>query len=340
MKSRVVVTAAAALAVLATSPVHAQHWGTVEVGGFGQYTFVSKKIGPTNTIGGGGRIGLFVLPNLALEADYLISQRKPWVGGDISYRPWSGRVVYNAPITKNVKLLLGAGYIQTNYDGDTTFNKFEDGFTLLGGIRTLLNESWSLRFEGVTNKHPSPAGNADNKGYWNHGARVGLSYMFGQKRAEPPVVAVIPTPEPTPVPVTQPTPAPAPPPEVTPAPVAQPAPPAPRERMRLDAVNFKFDKYTLTAGAQDSLRVIAKTLKDSGDFVFEIAGHTDAIGTDAYNQRLSERRAESVRQFLMKQGIPANRMRTKGYGESQPEADNGSAEGRRQNRRVMIIELP
>ena len=71
----------------------------------------------------------------------------------------------------------------------------------------------------------------------------------------------------------------------------------------------------------------------------EVAGHTDSIGTDEYNQGLSLRRAEAVRNYLVDKGIAADRLSIKGYGESQPVADNATADGRFMNRRVELIPL-
>jgi OmpA-OmpF porin, OOP family len=67
-----------------------------------------------------------------------------------------------------------------------------------------------------------------------------------------------------------------------------------------------------------------------------IEGHTDSVGNDAYNQALSQRRADSVRKYLLDKGVAAARLEAKGFGESQPVADNGAAEGRAQNRRVIL----
>jgi len=71
----------------------------------------------------------------------------------------------------------------------------------------------------------------------------------------------------------------------------------------------------------------------------EIQGHTDSIGTDKYNQSLSERRATAVMKFLREQAVDPSRTSTKGFGESQPVAGNGTREGRAISRRAVIIEL-
>ena len=68
----------------------------------------------------------------------------------------------------------------------------------------------------------------------------------------------------------------------------------------------------------------------------EIGGHTDSLGSNAYNQKLSQRRAESVKTYLSERGVDANRMEVKGYGEAEPVAPNDTAEGRELNRRVEL----
>lgn len=72
----------------------------------------------------------------------------------------------------------------------------------------------------------------------------------------------------------------------------------------------------------------------------EVAGHTDGVGPDEYNQRLSEQRAESVKVFLVERGVPAERISVVGYGESQPRSNNDTVEGRRLNRRVEVKIVP
>jgi OmpA-OmpF porin, OOP family len=102
----------------------------------------------------------------------------------------------------------------------------------------------------------------------------------------------------------------------------------------LQNVNFEFDKDTLTADAKVVLNDVAKGLVSQKDLRVEIAGHTDAKGSNAYNQRLSDRRAASVRTYLVSQGVASTQLLSKGYGESQPVATNDTDAGRAQNRRV------
>lgn len=134
-------------------------------------------------------------------------------------------------------------------------------------------------------------------------------------------------------PVAAPEPAPA---YVAPAPAPEPAAP---QKLVLEGVNFDFDKATLRQEDIGSLDNDVATLKSWGDVDIEVAGHTDSMGSDAYNMKLSQQRAEAVRNFLISRGVAADRLTAKGYGESQPVADNATEEGRFKNRRVELAPL-
>lgn len=107
-----------------------------------------------------------------------------------------------------------------------------------------------------------------------------------------------------------------------------------------DQVRFAFDQADLGDEAQSRLTALADDLKAQNKNVYvEIQGHTDAIGSEEYNLRLGEERAEAVRRFLSQQGIPLHRMSVISYGESEPVTENGNREGRAQNRRVVLVVL-
>ena len=101
-------------------------------------------------------------------------------------------------------------------------------------------------------------------------------------------------------------------------------------------VLFDVDRYDIRPEAQEVLNQLAKLLTEAGITAFEIDGHTDSNADDAYNQTLSENRANAVKEYLKAQGVTAE-ITTQGYGESRPVATNETAEGRQQNRRVEII---
>jgi outer membrane protein OmpA-like peptidoglycan-associated protein len=102
-------------------------------------------------------------------------------------------------------------------------------------------------------------------------------------------------------------------------------------------VLFASNKSQLLPGAQNSLNQIAEALKDQDDKRVLIEGHTDSRGSDATNQALSKARAESVGSYLISHGVPAERVTTAGLGPSRPVADNNTAEGRANTRRVEIV---
>jgi OOP family OmpA-OmpF porin len=108
-------------------------------------------------------------------------------------------------------------------------------------------------------------------------------------------------------------------------------------RIVLMGVRFKLNKDELTVQSKAILESVAGSLKARRDVTsLTVIGHTDSTGEAAYNQNLSERRAKSVMDFLISQGVASNILNSKGMGESTPIADNGTAEGRKKNRRVEL----
>ena len=99
---------------------------------------------------------------------------------------------------------------------------------------------------------------------------------------------------------------------------------------------FDFDKAVLKADGKAKLDDLVGKVKAINLEVIIAVGHTDSVGSDAYNQKLSVRRAEAVKAYLVTKGIEKNRVYTEGKGEKQPVADNKTAEGRAKNRRVEI----
>ena len=173
--------------------------------------------------------------------------------------------------------------------------------------------------------------------YRAHSAMLGLKYSFGGEDAPPvappePPVAVVPAEEPAPIP------------EPVAPPCQSPTPGQPvtlegckaGDILVLRGVNFDFNKASLTVNAKTLLDGVAEALTTRADIKVEIDGHTDSKGSDAYNQKLSQRRADSVKKYLLQRGIAGDRMTTRGFGETKPIADNDSDEGREMNRRVEL----
>jgi outer membrane protein OmpA-like peptidoglycan-associated protein len=107
-----------------------------------------------------------------------------------------------------------------------------------------------------------------------------------------------------------------------------------------DAAKFPVNKYELSKEAEEQLMAFAERLKGENKNVYlEIQGHTDATGSDDYNMKLGEARAEAVRRYLNKQGVALNRMSTISYGPNEPLESNKTKDGRAKNRRVVVIVL-
>jgi outer membrane protein OmpA-like peptidoglycan-associated protein len=165
-------------------------------------------------------------------------------------------------------------------------------------------------------------------------ASIGLQFPFGQKPAPLPppdrpmdVVAPVEPPPPPPKPECR--------------------TPVPGERINLEGcgtgdvivlngVNFEFNKATLTDNAKTILNDVDSELIAHPDIKVELAGHTDGRGSESYNLKLSQRRSESVRSYLMEHGVDGDRMTAVGYGKTQPIASNDTDEGRALNRRTEL----
>jgi len=112
-----------------------------------------------------------------------------------------------------------------------------------------------------------------------------------------------------------------------------------RDSLLLEEVHFDFDKSDITPTATGILVRVGESMRAYPELYFEIAGHTDSVGTFAYNYLLSARRARAVRDFLIKEGVPASRMTAVGWGEGYPIAPNATVEGRALNRSGVVIRV-
>jgi outer membrane protein OmpA-like peptidoglycan-associated protein len=163
--------------------------------------------------------------------------------------------------------------------------------------------------------------------------RVGINYKFGSRPYVAPAVAAAPYVAPAPPP-----PAPVPP----AAPACTPPPGFKvdanchiiEQSVIVRAVDFEFNSTRLTAPAQQTLDQVANALQTQPELQVEIQGHSDSIGSDAYNLDLSKRRAESVKSYLVSKGLVASSLTAQGFGKTKPIASNSTAEGRAENRRV------
>jgi len=176
----------------------------------------------------------------------------------------------------------------------------------------------------------NPFGACTRTPFWDpSNAQKGCDEDLLPKPPPPPPPAVKPPPPPPPV---VPAPAPKPPP---PKPLAPPKPTSEKVTYAADTF-FDFDKAVLKPEGKAKLDDLVGKIKPITLEVVIAVGHTDWIGSEAYNQKLSLRRAEAVKAYMVSKGIEANRVYTEGKGEKQPVADNRTAEGRAKNRRVEI----
>jgi outer membrane protein OmpA-like peptidoglycan-associated protein len=202
-------------------------------------------------------------------------------------------------------------------------NQWAPGFSLGGGLDVNLTENFSVGLFGRWNRaymspHPTflVGQKSDQQGpsdaRW---ASAGVSMKGSFKKAAPP-------PPPPPPPVAQ---------------VPPPPPPPTKEKIVLRGVHFDFNKYNIRPDARAILDEAVRILKERPDIAISIEGHTDGIGSDAYNMKLSNRRAHAVKTYLVDHGIAAKRIvSVEGFGKRQPVASNATAEGRAQNRRVEL----
>lgn len=208
---------------------------------------------------------------------------------------------------------LGVAYVQRTNDGGNFTDDIRDHANVLfgAGLEYTTRAGLGLRAEGVQFDHDAQY------------AQVGVIYRTGG-RGESRPVEIAQSPEPEPIVV-----------------AAQPKQPVYDECSdfggALDGVNFEFDSSSLTATAQNILDSVATTLAECDSAPVSISAHTDSIGTENYNQGLSQRRANAVLDYLSSAGIEATRMTSSAMGESQPIDSNTTDQGRSRNRRVELI---
>ncbi len=237
--------------------------------------------------------------------------------GDLAAEVTGGEVAVKLsyPLTERVDVFTRLGGAYQSIDKSTSMTSgsmSSHGWNTLAslGMSYRLSQRWSLRGEyqfidGIG--EDNDIGQADL-----HFTSIGLAYHFGQ--SEPEVVTVEPVPvvEPEPQYVTTTT------------------------TVSLSAGSlFGFDSSELMYNAE--LASLAEWLTQSTEDKVRIVGHTDSAGAEAYNQRLSERRAQAVADYLKHMGIAESRLSVEGQGERRPVASNDTAEGRAQNRRVEVI---
>ncbi len=184
------------VAAFAAAPAEAQKPLSLELGGFGQYTWFDNKLDLDNAPTVGGRAALWLWKRFALEADIQYG-KTDWSGAGVNQnetksltiRPYAGRLLWAIPAGEKNSILIGAGYQNNVFigryidygSGTVARNEYEDSFTGLLGLRTCLNDRWNLRGDVVSNHAPSPnfnstPGTLDGRAN-TYGVRIGVGVM-------------------------------------------------------------------------------------------------------------------------------------------------------------------
>jgi outer membrane protein OmpA-like peptidoglycan-associated protein len=189
------------------------------------------------------------------------------------------------------------------------------GWTAGGGLAYAITRNWEVgaeyRYTDLGHQTVNLGGTVtDNNGFTFSMVRALLTYRFAPPPPPPPMAA--------------------------PMPAAAPAP-APPMPPRTFLVFFDFDKYNLTADARKVIEAAAASYKATGSARIDVSGYTDLAGTQAYNLRLSQRRADAVAGYLLKQGVPKNVLDVKWFGKEHPRVPTPDGVREPQNRRVEIM---
>lgn len=214
---------------------------------------------------------------------------------------------------------VGVGFLENSSIGNVDFIQDNSAHFLIGaGVEYMTKIGLGVRAEAISFEEDI-----------NYG-QLAMVYRMGSRRSEKPVEIVkAPAPAPVVVPAVKIV-------EPVPLPVAAPGVCDPFDGV-LEGVNFKSDSAELTSAGSRALDMAADKLSQCEEVHVSISAHTDSVGSEAYNQGLSERRAQSVFDNLSSRGIARSRMDAQAYGETQPIDDNGTPEGRLRNRRVEVI---
>ena len=324
----------------------AQRQGAIELGVFGRVTKFADTLNLKIGYGLGGRAGIYLWRNLLGEmelsyADVDVDRLPTGNRGidtlnKVSHALWAYRLVYNAHLSDRVKFLVGGGYAYDSYGRVRTVAPRGGGPQGLVGIRLVLNDRLSARFEG-TGTYVLPE-NQDTKPtprptHFNYGAQAGLSLSFFTNPPKPRIqydtirvtqrdtiyITRIDT--------------------VRAGPNMTNVPGAGARPIVIGAINFAFNKSDITPEAKTILDKIAESLVDptNASRTITVTGNTDAIGSERYNLKLGQDRADQAKAYLVSKGLAESRVTARTAGKSDPIAPNTTDNGRATNRRVLIM---
>ena len=338
--------------VLLCAPARAENlpkeWSiTPFIGGYTYSTHYNEDVNLTTSLLYGLRIGYNITKRWSLEAvgtyAHALADEPILYNGD--FRDNNAKMFgyrlegqYNFLPDTDLALFVAAGLGGRILDYDVTerTHSFLIGYGL--GFKYFFAKHWALR--GDVRHLFLPNVNSDGKNNFEY--TLGISFLFGGKKDEP-LPAPKPQPKPAPVVVEE------------PAPIYKEEPPplkCPNTPVDLQVdkdgcpikiiirlnVLFDFDKADVKAKYHNEIKRVADYLKAYPNDNVTLEGHTDSRGSDEYNQKLSQRRVNNIKKYLVEQfGINPDRMTAIGYGESRPIADNSTDEGRQLNRRVDAV---
>ncbi len=336
----------AALAITVPVAASAQRQGAIEIGGFGRLSKFADTLQLKTGFGGGGRAGIYLFKNLLAEMDLSYAEvdvDRPKTGNPgydtlstVSHPLWAYRLTYNAPLSDNVKLMIGGGYAYDSYGRVRVVAPRGGGPHGLAGLRLVFNDRLSARLEGIAH-YVTPA-SKNTLPYprttgLNFGAQAGLSLSFFTRERVTRVDTV--------------------------RVAAAPAPIAPARRdtvfvQRRDTVqvaaragrpivvgsiNFGYNLFDLTPEAKQILDRIAESFADPANITrtMAITGHTDVRGAEGYNEKLGQDRADQAKAYIVSKGVAESRITARSAGETETLGTNDDETSRATSRRVVVM---
>ena len=331
----------ATLSVALPASAFAQRQGAIEVGAFGRVTKFADTLKLDTGLGLGGRVGIYAFKNWLLEMELSYADvdvnvpRSGNIARDtlntVSHALWAYRLTYNHPLSDRLKLLAGAGYAYDSYGRVRFVAPRGGGPQGLLGLRYVINDRLSARFEG-TGTYVLPA-DANTKpvaraAALNLGAQAGLSLSFFTRDPKPRIVTVTDTLRIATRDTIY----------VNRIDTLRLVGPSPRPIV-IGAINFAFNKSDISNEAKTVLDLIAGSLVDptNSSRTITVTGNTDAIGSERYNETLGQARADQAKAYLVSKGVAESRVVARTQGEKDPVAPNTTDNGRATNRRVLIL---